>query len=170
MVLIPRMAAVLLVACLGAPVIAHTPGTPDVATPALALALQKPAAVVDAFHLALRQDRKADALALLADDALIFESGGIEAGKSAYAAEHLGADVEFAAATKTLVERRWGGVQDSIAWLGSEGRTRGAFRGRSVDQRTTETIVLRRDGGIWRIVHIHWSSRKAPEPDSRPAN
>jgi hypothetical protein len=27
-----------------------------------------------------------------------------------------------------------------------------------VDQLTTETMLLRQIGGVWKIVHVHWSS------------
>ena len=40
---------------------------------------------------------------------------------------------------------------------------RGTYKGNGVDQVTTETMVLRRVGGAWKIVHIHWSSAAARE-------
>ena len=159
--------AVLLLTSFGAPAVAHSPVTRSPAATRLAPALRQPAAVVDAFHLALRQGRTADALALLADDALILESGSIEAGKAAYAAQHLAADAEFAAATTSQTYRRSGAAAGTIAWLASEGRTRGIFNGKAIDQHTTETMVLRRDADGWRIAHVHWSSRKTPAPISR---
>lgn len=53
------------------------------------------AAVVDAFHAALRRGDTRAAAALLSDDALIFETGGAERSKAEYAAHHLPADAEF---------------------------------------------------------------------------
>ena len=116
------------------------------------------AAVVDSFHTALgRGDTKA-ALALLADDALIFESGGVERGKAEYAAHHLAADAAFSQAVPASRTRRTGSAIGSIAWVASEGRTTGNYKGKPVDRITSETVVLRRLGSNWKIVHIHWSS------------
>lgn len=115
-------------------------------------------AVVDAFHAALaRGDTKA-ALALLADNALIFESGGVERGKAEYAAHHLAADAAFSQAVPGSRTRRTGSATDSMAWIASEGRTTGTYKGKPVDRITSETMVLRRAGSAWKIVHIHWSS------------
>ena len=119
------------------------------------------AAVVDAFHSALvRGDTKA-AAALLADDALIFEEGGAERSKAEYAAHHLGADAAFSQAVRSVTTRRAGESSGNIAWVASEGRMTGVFKGRAIDQRTAETMVLRKTGDGWRIVHIHWSSAAA---------
>ena len=116
------------------------------------------AAVVDVFHAALaRGDTKA-ALALLADDALIFESGGVERGKAEYAAHHLAADAAFSQAVPANRNRRTASAIGSIAWVASEGRTTGNYKGKPVDRITSETMVLRRVGTDWKIVHIHWSS------------
>ncbi|HEX8448146.1 MAG TPA: hypothetical protein VF652_01025, partial [Allosphingosinicella sp.] len=46
------------------------------------------AAAVDAFHAALRRGEPEAALALVADDALVFEDGRIERTKAEYALHH----------------------------------------------------------------------------------
>lgn len=125
---------------------------------ALPAAARPAAAVVDAFHNALRRGDTAAAQSKLADDALIFESGGVERGKAEYASHHLGADAAFAQAVRGTVTRRAGNVVGNLAWIASEGRTAGTFKGRSIDVVTTETMILQRRGGSWKIVHIHWSS------------
>jgi ketosteroid isomerase-like protein len=118
------------------------------------------AAIVDAFHAALRRGDTAAASALLADDALIFEAGGVEHGKAEYSARHLPADAEFSKSVASLVTGRVGDANGDWAWIASEGRTIGNFRGKAIDQATTETMLLRRDGRAWKIVHIHWSSAR----------
>ena len=128
---------------------------------ALPPAARPAAAVVDAFHAALRRGNTAAALALLANDALIFEAGGAERSKAEYAAHHLGADAEFTKAVPSRLTRRAGGTNGNLAWIASEGRTTGTFRGKPVDRVTAETVVLRRVGGAWKIAHIHWSSAAA---------
>ena len=63
--------------------------------------------------------------------------------------------------------RRTGATSGDLAWVASEGRTRGRYKDRDIDRDidriTTETMILRRVGGVWRIVHVHWSSRAAAE-------
>ena len=140
------------------PAIAHDTAGTAAAQSALPAAARGAAATVDAFHAALRRGDTRAAAALLADDALIFEEGGVERSKAEYATQHLPADAEFSKAVATSVTRRTGGSNGAIAWIATEGRTTGTFRGRLVDRVTTETMLLRRVGRVWRIVHIHWSS------------
>lgn len=115
-------------------------------------------AVVDAFHAALGRGDTRAAAALLANDALIYESGGVERGKAEYAAHHLAADAMFAKAMARVVTRRTGGVEGQTAWIASESSTKGYFKNKPINSVSTETMVLRRDRGSWRIVHVHWSS------------
>lgn len=117
------------------------------------------ATAVDAFHAALKAGDTAAALALMAPEVMIFEEGGAERSRDEYASHHLGADVAFAAASEATVARRAGWADGDIAWVTSEGRTTGQINGRAVDRLTTETMVLKRHAGGWRIHHIHWSSR-----------
>jgi len=116
------------------------------------------AAVVDGFHAALRKGDGKAALQLMAGDALVYESGHVEHGKAEYQAAHLDGDMEFSRAVTQVTTARVGHAQGDVAWIASEGRTSGSFRGKPVDRATTETMVLRRSAGQWRIVHIHWSS------------
>lgn len=125
---------------------------------ALAAEAQSAGVVIDAFHAALKQGATDAALALLADDVLIFEGGGVERSKAEYASHHLAADAAFSKAVSSSVTRRAGGVSGDVAWIASEGRTTGTYKGRAIDVATTETMVLRRSGDGWKIVHIHWSS------------
>lgn len=120
------------------------------------------AETVDAFHAALGRGDTAAALTLLSNDALIFEEGSAERSKTEYAAEHLGADAEFTAAVPSTSTSRAGSASGASAWIATEGRVTGTFKGRAVDRITTETMVLKRTGADWRIVHIHWSSRNPP--------
>jgi ketosteroid isomerase-like protein len=134
-----------------------------VASSAAAVPGASPEAVVDAFHAALSTGDTANAAALLADDALIFEEGHAERSKAEYAAHHLPADAAFSRAVPSKVTRRTGGSDGKLAWFASEGRTSGICEGKALDRVTTETMVLRRDEGGWTIVHIHWSSRAAAD-------
>ncbi|HEX8620957.1 MAG TPA: nuclear transport factor 2 family protein [Allosphingosinicella sp.] len=136
---------------------------PAAAAPQEALSAQaaEAAATVDAFHAALRRGDTAAASALLTEDVLVFEEGRAERSKSEYAVRHLGADAEFSKAVSGKVGRRRGSAAGDFAWIATEGRTRGSFRGTEVDRVTDETMVLRRIDGAWKIVHIHWSSAQS---------
>lgn len=146
-----------LLAAGSAPLLAAREPIPNHALPPAAAGA---AATVDAFHAALRRGDAGVAAALLADDALIFEAGGVEHGKAEYAAHHLPADAEFSRSVASLVTRRAGDSHGNWAWVASEGRTTGTYQGKPIDQATTETMLLRRDGEAWKIVHIHWSSAR----------
>ena len=130
----------------------------SVAAHLLAVPARPAAAVVDAFHAALRRGDTRTALGLLANDALIFESGGVERGKAEYASHHLAADAAFSQAVPSTITRRAGGSVGDLSWIATEGRTTGTYKGKPVDRRTVETMVLRRTKAGWRIAHIHWSS------------
>ena len=127
----------------------------------VAPAAREAAATVDAFHAALRRGDTAAAAALLTDGALIFEEGRSERSRAEYALRHLGADAEYSKAVKGERVRRVGDAAGDMAWIATEGRSKGRFRGTEVNRVTDETMVLRRIGGTWRIVHIHWSSAQS---------
>jgi ketosteroid isomerase-like protein len=133
--------------------------------PALAMTVeasaQEPERIVDAFHAALARGDTTGALAVLADEAVIYESGGVERGKAEYASHHLAADAAFSKAVPSQVLRRSGAADGRVAWILTEGRTTGSYRDRPVDRITTETAMLRRIAGAWRITHFHWSSAPA---------
>lgn len=73
--------AALVAAANVAAVSAHEPAKTVSASASLAPTALEAAAVVDAFHAALDHGNEVEALALLADDVLIFESGGADAAK-----------------------------------------------------------------------------------------
>ncbi len=120
-------------------------------------------AVVDAFHAALKANETGKALGFLAEGVMIFEEGGAERSRDEYAAHHLEADASFAAVTEATITRRAGWAEGDVVWLTTEGRTTGLAGDRTIDRLTVETMVLKRMPEGWRIQHIHWSSRAAPE-------
>ena len=76
-------------------------------------------------------------------------------------AYNIGADAAFSKAVPGKVTRRAGEAAGNIAWIATEGRTTGTWKAKAIDRVTTETMVLRRSGGGWKIVHVHWSSAQA---------
>ena len=127
----------------------------------VATAARPAEAVVDSFHAALGRGDTKSALRFLDEKVVIFESGGVERSKVEYASHHLAADAAFTQAVPSNVIRRTAEAVGNVAWIATEGRTTGTFKGKAVDQLTTETMVLRRIRGGWKIAHIHWSSTKA---------
>lgn len=142
-----------------APALAHDASPTPTRTEG-APAQSETAGVLDAFHEAVRTGNLWGATALLADDALIFEGGGAERSRAEYVGHHLPADAAFAAAVTRTVLRRSEGQSGELAWIATESRTVGEFKGRPIDSLGTETTVLRRVGGHWRIAHLHWSSAR----------
>ena len=147
-----------LLLAVSAPLPAHETAAKTLQSGALLGAARGAAAAVDAFHAAINRGDTRAAAALLAEDALIFESGGAERTKAEYAAHHLPADAVFAQLVSSTVTRRAGRGDGAVAWVASEGRTTGTYKGKALDLDTTETMVLRRIGPAWKITHIHWSS------------
>ena len=155
-----RAGAFVGIAILSPPLPAHGPAPIAAHAADLSPAARDAAAIVDAFHAALKQGDTQAAAALVADDALIFEQGGVERSKAEYAALHLPADADFSRSVTSQVTRRAGHSEGALAWVASEGRTVGSYEGKPIDIVTTETMVLRRAGSDWKIVHIHWSSKR----------
>jgi uncharacterized membrane protein/ketosteroid isomerase-like protein len=128
------------------------------ARPAQRAAPETPEGVVDAFAEALRAGDEAALRRLLAPDVVIAESGGVERSLDEYASHHMPADMAFSAAVEFTLEQRDVIAGDDTATVISRSRAEGQFQNRAVHSRMMETMVLRRSGGRWRIIHIHWSS------------
>ena len=117
------------------------------------------AEVVNRFHGALESGDSATALALLAEDAVIQESGGVET-RAEYRGHHLPGDIQFARAVhseRSAVRVR---VEGDAAWATSTSTTQGEFRERAINSAGAELMVLVRTPQGWKIAAIHWSSRQ----------
>ena len=124
------------------------------------VAAQEPAEVVAAFHTALARSDTSATLSHLDPDVLIFESGGAETSRDEFASSHMGADMAYAAATTRETTSSQTDVFGDVAIVTSRTKTTGTYRDREVNSTGAETVVLKRTAGVWRIVHIHWSSRR----------
>lgn len=114
--------------------------------------------VVNAFHDALKRGDTKAARDLMAEDVVIFESGGVEQNRAEYEAHHLKSDAAFSAATtRTPISQTIASDGDFSSILRVES-VKGTFRDRPVNIRSVETMVLRKIEAQWRIMHIHWSS------------
>ena len=115
---------------------------------------------VHAFHAALAAGDSTTALSLLAPGVVIFESGGVEASRDEYRSHHLPADTEFAQSVAREITGERSGSHGDLTWVLTESHSTGSFRDRPVNVRGVETMLLRRTAEGWRIIHIHWSSRR----------
>jgi ketosteroid isomerase-like protein len=115
-------------------------------------------ATIAAFHTALETGDSAAALALLAPDVQVLESGGVET-LDEYRAHHLPADIAFARGVPSERQVLAVTIADSVAWVASTSRTRGSWKGREIDSSGAELMVLTRAPSGWLIRAIHWSSR-----------
>jgi len=118
-----------------------------------------PADAVDAFHAALRAKNTAGALSLLDRGLVVFEFGAVDPTVEAYAFQHLPFDMDVAVATQWKLETRRVGGEGNERWVLSTYRVTGTQRdGTPIDLITLETVILRRVGDLFRIVHFHWST------------
>jgi hypothetical protein len=122
-----------------------------------------PTDIWDRFHLAVASSDQTAATEMLAPGVQIFESGFVERTRDEYLAHHFEADSRFAKAVTRKVTKRSVQTVGTLALVLEETETSGSYENQPVRLIGTETAVLQLDGGNWRIVHIHWSSRK-PKP------
>jgi ketosteroid isomerase-like protein len=116
------------------------------------------AGTVQRFHDSIAAGDSLAALALLTEDAVVLESGGLET-RAEYRQHHLPADISFA--QSTTGERRVHSVarRGDVAWVVATSTATGSFRGRAINSTGAELTVLVRTPDGWRISAIHWSSR-----------
>lgn len=115
------------------------------------------ARVVDHFHELLFRGDSSAALALLAPDVVIMESGDIER-LSDYRAHHLLADIAFAKAVPSTRGTMTVTISGDAAWVSSTSTTQGTYKDRTINSAGAELVVVTRVAGVWRIRAIHWSS------------
>ena len=119
---------------------------------------------VEAFHAAMRAQDGPAAAALLSADLVVYEAGQAEKTRAEYMEVHFIQDMKFAAGTTRAVTRSTARATGEVAVVMSEGTVKGRFQGREIDAVNLETMVLRREASGWKILHIHWSSRRAETP------
>lgn len=116
------------------------------------------ASVVAKYHEALAMGDSAAALALLADDAVILESGGVET-RAEYRAHHLPGDIRFAKAVPSKRGTVNVKIHGDVAWTTATSTTQGEMNGRAINSTGAELMVLVRTPAGWKISAIHWSSQ-----------
>lgn len=115
------------------------------------------------FHAALSAGDSTGALAVLAADVSILESGEYQ-NRAEYASHHLMGDIEFARAVHSQYTPVQVVVRGDVAWVASGSTTQGEFRGRPVNSVGAELAVLSRGPAGWQIRSIHWSAHARRTP------
>lgn len=151
-----RLLALALIAAIGSSVAAR----PTAAQSGDAAAVL---AVVRGFHDALARGDSVAALALLAPDVRILESGGLET-REEYRSGHLPGDINYARAVPSTRADPVVTVSGDVAWVVGTSRTTGSYRDRQINSAGAELMVLSRTPEGWRIRAIHWSSRTIRTP------
>lgn len=116
-------------------------------------------AAADRFGAGLKAGDMQAVEAMLDPKVLILESGGAERSREGYLSHHAISDAAFLKDTHGQLLRRAARRDGDTVWIGSESELHANKDGKPLTLLSTETMVLRRSGDDWRIVHIHWSSR-----------
>ncbi len=147
-----------------------TPAKSPILTPGMPVYVQNiaPAAsdavkVVDAFSAAIKAARLDDAKKLLDPKVLILESGSSERSRDEYMRGHAIEDAAFMQTAKQELRYRQAQADGNLAWVATESTLDATENGKHIVLLSTETMLLRKTGDGWKIVHIHWSSRKSKE-------
>jgi ketosteroid isomerase-like protein len=117
-------------------------------------------ATVDRFSAALSSGDLAKAAKELDPNVLILESGGAERSAAEYLGGHAKSDAAFLKTAHQQLLHRTAHANGDFAWVASESELHIQKDGKPVTVLSTETMVLQRRASAWKIVHIHWSSRK----------
>jgi ketosteroid isomerase-like protein len=121
------------------------------------------AKAVEAYHAAEAAGDSAAMLALLDEDALILESGGIET-KVDFRSHHIAADIAYIRAVQIVRSPIRVRTRGDAAWATSTSTAQGNVNGRAVNSAGAELMVLARTPSGWKITAIHWSSRARRTP------
>jgi uncharacterized protein (TIGR02246 family) len=116
------------------------------------------AAVVGKYNEALAAGDSAGVLALLDDDAVILETGGVET-RAEYRSHHLPGDIGFAKSARSQRGPVHVRIRGDVAWTTATSTTQREVNGNPVSSVHAELMVLVRTPGGWKISAIHWSSR-----------
>ena len=131
------------------------------AEPTKPLARNDAEALANEFYDALADGDEVAVRRVLADQVLIFESGGVESSMDEYAGHHMPSDMAFLQQAKRVPLSRISDIEGDRAWVATRSRLTAQLGDRAIDVISTETLVMHLDAEQWRIAHVHWSSGKA---------
>ncbi len=114
--------------------------------------------VLENFRMAIINNDQQKASALLADDARILESGGIET-KVEYLSHHFQADGKFLRAMKREITSQQVQTKKQVAWISTTSTMTGTYKKRMIKMSSAELAVLVKTDDGCKISALHWSSR-----------
>lgn len=117
-------------------------------------------ATLERFANALSAGKLDAAGAELDPGVLILESGGAERSRDEYLGGHAKNDAAFLGKAHVTLKRRTAQAAGDLVWVGSESEIHTSKDGKPLAISSTETAVLRKTVTGWKIVHLHWSSRR----------
>lgn len=115
--------------------------------------------VFESFYGAMKAAKPADAMKLIALDAVFLESGNLET-RAQYETNHLPADIDF---EKVVTGKRSPlsiTIEGNTAWVIATTEYKGTFENAPVNFVSAQLMVLTRQQGEWKIRSIHWSSHR----------
>ncbi|MEP6831790.1 MAG: nuclear transport factor 2 family protein [Gemmatimonas sp.] len=116
-------------------------------------------AAVERFHGALAASDSALAVSVLADDALVIESGAIQS-RAEYLGGHLGADMKASQGSKGVRSVTKVTVVGTMAYVVSKTETPASGAEGSTASELVELMVVSKSTNGWKIRAVHWSSRR----------
>lgn len=116
-------------------------------------------AAVERFHGALVASDSARAVSMLADDALVIESGAIQS-RAEYLGHHLGADMKASQGGKGVRSVTNVTVVGRMAYVVSKTETPASGAEGSTASALVELMVVSKSIDGWKIRAVHWSSRR----------
>ncbi len=134
----------------------------------IAPAAAEAVATVERFSAALSAGDLGKAGDELDATVIILESGGVERSRAEYLGGHAKSDAAFLKAAMITLKRRTAQSSGDLAWVASESEIHAMKGAEMLMIDSTETMVLRKSGKAWKIVHIHWSSRRSPKAPANP--
>ena len=117
-------------------------------------------AVLERFSRALAEGNVDAAGAELDPGVLILESGGAERSRDEYLSGHAKSDAAFLKTAHVTLKRRHADGAGDVVWVASESEIHATKDGKPLAIASTETAVVKKTAAGWRIVHLHWSSRR----------
>lgn len=126
-------------------------------------------ATVERFATALSAGDLSKVGAELDPGVIILESGGVERSRDEYLGGHAKSDATFLKSAMTTLKRRTAQATGDLAWVASESEIHAMKGAEMLMIESTETMVLRKFGKAWKIVHIHWSSRRGQTQSAAPS-
>ena len=82
----------------------------------------------------------------------------MESSLTEYEGHHMPADMAFMKAMRRdVISQQVIDMGDSVTVV-TRSRVYGMYKDREIDLNSTETLLMKRMGEQWKIIHIHWSS------------